>query len=354
MSETKTTREKALIWWSNLPFNSNNTGKGKINYTFKYYGLDRKYDSLTGREIEEIYLKETLSLEEKESKFGMYKNDNIMNIQTINNKHYTELDVVILETKDTSKLWLNTISNQLHYDTEKKVTHHQAVNQHIYFLSNEKLKESDYAYDKILNLIFQTDKFTDLEYINQICENIRKVEATTDSSLTKISGKIPSCSQFTLEEIIDANKTIPQIPQQFTKHFITEYNKGNVITKVKVKVDLHDNDISCDKWKIMTNDNEIIPLIDVLEFTPFHKPDLSHLKVKTAVDWFANEIDNLLPYVNEKIAKQFNDLIEKAKAVEQQHIETAFDKGISSVLKNFDKAYSDIDGEEYYKQNFKQ
>jgi hypothetical protein len=70
-----TTREKALIWWGTLPFNSNNTEKGKVNYTFKYYGLDRKYTSLTGREIEEIYLKETLSLEEKESKFGMYKND---------------------------------------------------------------------------------------------------------------------------------------------------------------------------------------------------------------------------------------------------------------------------------------
>jgi ribosome biogenesis GTPase A len=129
------------------------------------------------------------------------------------------------------------------------------------------------------------------------------------------------------------------------------FNKGNIITKVKVKVDLHDNDISCDKWKIITNNNEVIPLIDALETTSSNTPDFK--KVQTAVDWFANEIDNLLPYVNEKTAKQFNDLLEKAKAIQQQHIEDAFDAGVSSVLKNFDKAYSDIDGETYYKQNFK-
>ena len=158
MSDKTTTREKALIWWNNLPFNSNNTEKGKVNYTFKYYGLDRKYTSLTGKEIEEIYLKE-----------------------------------------------------------------------------------------------------------------------------------------------------------------------------------------------IASN-----PSTDVLENTPFHKPDFSHLKVQTAVDWFANEIDNLLPYVNEKTAKQFNDLVEKAKAIQQEQMENAFDAGVSSVLKNFDKAYSDINGEEWYRYNHKE
>ena len=44
----------------------------------------------------------------------------------------------------------------------------------------------------------------------------------------------------------------------------------------------------------------------------------------------------------------------KAKEIEQQQIENSFDAGVSSVTKNFDKAYSDIDGEEYYKQNFEQ
>jgi hypothetical protein len=114
----------------------------------------------------------------------------------------------------------------------------------------------------------------------------------------------------------------------------------NILAKMAV------NDLDTLLYKVSQEEKE--------ENTPFHKPDFSHLKVQTAVDWFANEIDNLLPYVNEKTAKQFNDLVEKAKAIQQQHLEHSFDAGVSSVLKNFDKAYSDVDGETYYKSRFKE
>jgi hypothetical protein len=57
-NDSKSNRESALEWWNNLPFNSNNTIIGKTNYTIKYYGFTRKYTDLTGREIEEIWLKE--------------------------------------------------------------------------------------------------------------------------------------------------------------------------------------------------------------------------------------------------------------------------------------------------------
>jgi hypothetical protein len=275
-----------------------------------------------------------------------------MNIQTINNKHYTELDVVMVETFKTNnigdiilnedKTRLATI-NPLTIDSKQVCT-----NQHLYFLSNEKPKRYDYVYHTLLGTIFRLSGDCSQEYIDK-AENIRKVEATSDSSLWNDGLRS------------DTKTLMSKIPQQFIGHFITEFNKldsfsakGNVITKVKVRVDLHDNDISCDKWKIMTNNNEVIPLIDVLENTPFHKPDFSHLKVQTAVDWFANEIDNLLPYVNEKTAKQFNDLVEKAKAIQQEQMENAFDAGVSSVLKNFDKAYSDINGEEWYRYNHKE
>jgi hypothetical protein len=58
-----TTREKALKWWNNLPYDSSNTEKSRVHYTSKYYGINKSYSFLTGREIEEIYFKETLSLE---------------------------------------------------------------------------------------------------------------------------------------------------------------------------------------------------------------------------------------------------------------------------------------------------
>jgi hypothetical protein len=227
-----------------------------------------------------------------------------MNIQTINNKDYIELDVVLLPTTDKTKLWLNTISNQLHYDIEEKVTHHQAVNQHIYFLSNKTPKEGDYWFDgtQIRNdySLHKIDRFD------------RKVEATTDSSLSEI----PKGDTYT--------KWIPEIPQQFIEHFITEFNKGNIITKMKVEVkrkiigttsipfgyeNIYSNDF---ELAINNVNNEVIPLIDVLAETPFHKPDFSHLKPKD----IPNLAIELTKYINDKHTQEecigFIDGFEKA------------------------------------------
>jgi hypothetical protein len=94
-----TTREKRLEWWNRLSIIEKSFFAQK--YSKELFG--KGYLALTGREIEEIYLKEatpkpfigitsitemidrsihpekylkeTLSLEEKESIFGMYKND---------------------------------------------------------------------------------------------------------------------------------------------------------------------------------------------------------------------------------------------------------------------------------------
>ena len=49
----KTNREKAIKWWSNLDYYS------KVNLNISYHGTDRSINSLTGREIEEIWYKET-------------------------------------------------------------------------------------------------------------------------------------------------------------------------------------------------------------------------------------------------------------------------------------------------------
>jgi hypothetical protein len=293
-----------------------------------------------------------------------------MNIQTINNKHYIELDVVMLPTIK-SKIHLSKVHNsKLLYESVEEfeqLDKDNYISQHLYFLSNEKSKEGDWCLNK-LNEIIQFGKNYDVKFY-------KKIEATTDSSLG-YEDSITIKQRKGLSNTYPTFKPISQIPQQFIEHFIPEFNKGNVIQKVKVEVNKVEGNCDCyytkfckapehletkelcrdsDNYIIGVNqvNNEVIPLIDVLENTPFHKLDFSHLKVQTAVDWFANEIDNLLPYVNEKTSKQFNDLLEKAKTIQQQHIEHSFDAGVSSVLKNFDKAYSDVDGETYYKQNFK-
>jgi len=55
-------------------------------------------------------------------------------------------------------------------------------NQHIYITSDEEIKEGDWCYDKVLNLIFQTDNHTDFNYVNQT-DNVFKIILTTDQGL---------------------------------------------------------------------------------------------------------------------------------------------------------------------------
>jgi hypothetical protein len=107
--------------------------------------------------------------------------------------------------------------------------------QHLYILSNDEIKESDYQIcidpnNPHYNLISQKPN-------NAVNSGAyKKIIATTDSSLKLNSVKIPVSSDFTLEQISENMPCLPQIPQQFIEHFINEYNKGNVISKVLIEV----------------------------------------------------------------------------------------------------------------------
>ena len=50
-------------------------------------------------------------------------------------------------------------------------------------------------------------------------------------------------------------------------------------------------------------------------------------KQQTAVQWFADKIDLLIDYVDEKTANAFLKLIEQAKQMEKQQKKKAFEKG---------------------------
>jgi predicted RNase H-like nuclease (RuvC/YqgF family) len=64
----------------------------------------------------------------------------------------------------------------------------------------------------------------------------------------------------------------------------------------------------------------------------------------TAVEWFANEIDNLIPYINENVSKSFNELLDKSKQMENEQNIKAAARGflnrqeeINSLTKKFKK-----------------
>jgi len=162
------------------------------------------------------------------------KNFKEMKTLQINNKHYQECDVVMLKSgKNNSKIGLNlnAVTGKHLYFFEQGARFDET--QHLYILSNDEIKEGvDYYYDSHNNLILKSSSNSDHKVYKY-----KKVCATTDSSLKLNSVKIPVSSDFTLEQISENMPCLPQIPKSFIEYFISEFNKGNLISKVLVEVE---------------------------------------------------------------------------------------------------------------------
>ena len=63
---------------------------------------------------------------------------------------------------------------------------------------------------------------------------------------------------------------------------------------------------------------------------------MTNNKQQTAVEWFANKIDYLIPFVSDEHAKYFNSLIEQAKEMEKERYEDAYTNGFADGLNGFD------------------
>jgi hypothetical protein len=181
-----------------------------------------------------------------------------MKIIQIYDKHYQECDVVMLPTNKESNLFIGDLSSQLHYNYS--IEKGKSINQHLYILSNEEIKEDDWYINN--GVLFKADTKFDEGNNPNINNNNKKVIATTDSSLTKEMYCVSSGKY---------QEPLPQIPQQFIEHYISEYNNGNVITKVLVEVEEavvntkfnihlneHENII---EWFIVINPNNEISIL---------------------------------------------------------------------------------------------
>jgi hypothetical protein len=68
---------------------------------------------------------------------------------------------------------------------------------------------------------------------------------------------------------------------------------------------------------------------------------------QTAVEWFTDKLDELIPFVNEKTAIAFNKLVEQAKQMFQQQIEAAWKRGDGEHDKVADKL-----AKQYYTETY--
>ena len=90
--------------------------------------------------------------------------------------------------------------------------------QHLYITSNEIPKANDWCINDNADTLYRINGLGGVSGWN-------KVIATTDTSLNQ-------------DVIARPYPLVHLIPQSFIEHFITEYNKGNVISKVQVEYDL--------------------------------------------------------------------------------------------------------------------
>ena len=91
--------------------------------------------------------------------------------------------------------------------------------QNIYITSDEEIKEGDWCYDKVLNLIFQTDNHTDFNYVNQT-DNVFKIILATEQGLDGVQAIDDTFLEWfvnnsTCEEVeVEIETTSIQLPQQ--------------------------------------------------------------------------------------------------------------------------------------------
>lgn len=120
---------------------------------------------------------------------------------------------------------------------------------HLYITSDEEINKGDWIYHPVYKTIYQWIKNADIKF-DRI--DAKKIIATTDNSLTnkEYTGVIDE-SNGVKEHW---NNQLPSPSQSFIDKYISEYNKGNIITDVMVEYEdkLHyENTIYKDSNKLV-------------------------------------------------------------------------------------------------------
>ena len=140
-------------------------------------------------------------------------------LQEINGKYYQECEAVMLATDKITGII--KFGNQLR-TTSQGLSSMVYYSQHLYFLSNEEIKDDDWCYDTLRGCIWQKSS-----KINCNGEIYKKIIATTDTSLLKDYS----------EQTLNGVACLPQPPKAFIQAFIKAYNESKPITKVLVEME---------------------------------------------------------------------------------------------------------------------
>jgi hypothetical protein len=256
-----------------------------------------------------------------------------MKIIQINNKHYQECGVVMLPSSE-KKLNVTPIAeenNKLFSCYNPNYSYEKAEYQHLYILSNEEIKVGDWCImlDSVGNVFSNPQQYINpkTQHLNK---GLRKVIATTDSSLETFTSKV-----IKTESGHYGFKTLKphSIPQHFIEHYINEYNKGNVISRVLVEIDmiakheriLNDENEPCDKFSPdihINQNNEISILTEQIMEQRYSTYSPDNKNTESIKDYFVTEIVG-----KGNSGSLNNETLEEAAECRSHHSEADFIRG---------------------------
>lgn len=153
-------------------------------------------------------------------------------------------DCHILYFPKTGRLNKRAYSDE-ELQTGKGLIKLEYITNHLYFLSDEEIKEGDWFLmnnacirqcksknNKPHTIPTIIDTTGGIHHVS-VC---KKIIATTDKSLKlNYDGKTPITENWN-------GYLLPQIPQSFIEYYVSEYNKGNIITEVDIEYGVTKNE----------------------------------------------------------------------------------------------------------------
>lgn len=139
-------------------------------------------------------------------------------------KQYEKAQVTMLPHSSPNTTITKYLPNTLSINNDILAPH---TNQHLYITSADKIEDGDWVlmFDDFGNLFLCAEP---QQYLiaagHHLNKGLRKITATTDSSLKRIVG-------------IGTFAPLPQPSQQFVEQYIESYNKGEIIDEVLVEYD---------------------------------------------------------------------------------------------------------------------
>ena len=142
---------------------------------------------------------------------------------------WKEHELVLLPTDKAENALIKSISalnlhglDKLHYSnqylTQEYLSHINCKPYHLYILSNDKINDDDWSYDRMMKSIGQR---------NNVYSS--KIIATTDKLVIKNMQDSNGVRE------IDFDLLVSKIPESFINTFVTEYNRDNVFTEVEIE-----------------------------------------------------------------------------------------------------------------------